>query len=98
MAAGTRNIIFLFSIIAVVLLVVKFRKSDAPWSRSIKGFVIAAVLVISIRMALVVITPDIFGDTLLFTLPEIDLPSVFAGVKLGGEIKANTVYFAFQEG
>jgi len=82
----------------VVLLVVKFRKSDAPWSRSIKGFVIAAVLVISIRMALVVITPDIFGDTLLFTLPEIDLPSVFAGVKLGGEIKANTVYFAFQEG
>ena len=92
MAAGTTNPVFLISIIAVVLLVVSFRKSDAPWSRSIKGFLIV------IRLFLVIITPDIFGDTLLFTLPEVDLPSVFAGVKLGGEIKANTVYYAFQEG
>ena len=98
MAAGTTNPIFLVSIIAVVLLVVKFRKSDAPWARSIKGYLIAAGFVIAIRMFLVIITPDIFGDTLLFTLPEIDLPSFFAGVKLGGEIKANTVYYAFQEG
>ena len=98
MAAGTTNPIFLLSIISVVLLVVKFRKSDAPWSKSIKGFLIAAILIVFIRIFLVVITPDIFGDTLLFTLPEIDLPSVFTGVKLGGDIKANTVYYAFQEG
>ena len=97
-AAGTTNPIFLISIIAVVLLVVKFRKSDAPWSKSIKGFLIVGFLIILIRLILVVITPDIFGDTLLFTLPEIALPSLFAGLKLGGEIKANTVYFAFKEG
>ena len=98
MAAGTTNPIFLISIIIVALLVVKYRKSDAPWSKSIKGYLIAACFVLVIRILLVVITPDIFGDTLLFTLPKIELPSVFAGVKLGGEIKANTVYFAFQEG
>ncbi len=98
MAAGTKNPIFLLSIISVVLLVVRFRKSDAPWSKSIKGYLFAAGFVIIFRILLVIITPDIFGDTLLFTLPEIDLPSFFAGVKLGGEIKANTVFFAFQEG
>ena len=68
------------------------------WSRSIKGYLIAAGLVIVIRLFLEIITPDIFGDTLLFTLPQIDLPSFFVGVKLGGEIKANTVVYAFQEG
>ena len=98
MAAGTTNPIYLISIIFVVLMVVHYRKSDAPWSRSIKGFLVIASLIIFIRVSLIVITPDIFGDTLLFTLPEIDLPSVFAGVKLGGEIKANTLYFAFKEG
>ncbi|MDA2977716.1 MAG: hypothetical protein O3B81_02965, partial [Actinomycetota bacterium] len=57
-AAGTTNPIFLISIIAVVLLVVKFRKSDAPWSKSIKGFLIVGFLIILIRLILVVITPD----------------------------------------
>jgi energy-coupling factor transport system permease protein len=98
MAAGTTNPIFLISIICVVLLVVKYRKSDAPWSRSIKGFIFLATAVITLRLLLVVITPDIFGDTLLFKLPEVNLPSFFVGVKLGGEIKANTVYFAFMQG
>jgi energy-coupling factor transport system permease protein len=97
-AAGTTNPIYLFSIIFVVLLVVNFRKSDAPWSKSIKGFIYAGILIVVIRTFLVIITPDIFGDYLLFTLPEIQLPSIFAGIKLGGAIKANTLYFAFKQG
>ena len=97
-AAGTTNPIYLFSIIFVVLLVVKYRKSDAPWSKSIKGFIYAGILIIVIRTFLVIITPDIFGDTVLFTLPQIDLPSIFAGIKIGGAIKANTLYFSFKQG
>ena len=97
-AAGTTNPIYLFSIIFVVLIVVNFRKSDAPWSKSIKGFIYAGILIVVIRTFLVIITPDIFGDYLLFTLPEIQLPSIFAGIKLGGAIKANTLYFAFKQG
>lgn len=97
-AAGTTNPIYLFSIIFIVLFVVYHRKSDAPWSRSIKGFIYVAILIVVVRTFLVIITPDIFGDTVLFTLPEINLPSIFAGMKLGGEIKANTLYFAFKQG
>jgi len=97
-AAGTTNPIYLFSIILVVLLVVKYRKSDAPWSKSIKGFIYAGILIVVIRTFLVIVTPDIFGDTLLFTLPEIQLPSIFAGIKIGGSIKANTLYFSFKQG
>ncbi len=97
-AAGTTNPIYLFSIIFIVLFVVYYRKSDAPWSKSIKGFIYAAILIVVLRTFLVIITPDIFGETVLFTLPEINLPSVFAGMKLGGEIKANTLYFAFKQG
>jgi len=98
MAASTTNPFLLLSIIAVVLLVVRNRKSDAPWSGSIKGYLIAAGLVVFIRMILVFITPDIFGDTTLLMLPEIKLPSFFAGVKLGGALKANTLLYAFEEG
>ncbi len=97
-AAGTTNPIYLFSIILVVLLVVKYRKSDAPWSKSIKGFIYLGILIVVIRTFLVIITPDIFGDYVLFTLPEIQLPSIFAGIKIGGAIKANTLYFAFKQG
>ncbi len=97
-AAGTTNPIYLISIIFVVLLVVKYRKSDAPWSKSIKGFIYAGILIVIIRTFLVIITPDIFGDFVLFTIPEIQLPSIFAGIKIGGAIKANTLYFAFTQG
>ena len=98
-AAGrTQNPVPLLLILVVTGFVVAARRSDAPWARSYGAFLKLALLLILVRIlfqALLSTTSQ--GPTVLFTLPEVPVPSG-TGIKLGGEVTLEAVLTALYEG
>jgi energy-coupling factor transport system permease protein len=84
---------FLLALIAVVAcVVVSARRSSAPWARSITFFLRVGVLVIVIRIGIEIL----FGQRgipglVLFTLPEVPLPSWAAAVSIGGPVTLESI-------
>ena len=73
-------------IIVVLALLVKFYKSDGPWSKSFNWAAKLAIAVIAFRLFIaVVIGVPVPGRT-IFTLPNIPLPHWMAGITLGGQV------------
>jgi energy-coupling factor transport system permease protein len=90
-ATRTTNPLLLGLIAAVAAFVVSARRSAAPWSRSIVFFFRMGVVVIVIRVAVQIIFGDRLPGHVLFTLPEIPLPSWAAGVSIGGQVTAESI-------
>ena len=88
---------FLLALIGVVAcVVVSARRSSAPWSRSIAFFLRVGVLVIVIRIVIEIL----FGQRgipghVLFTLPQVPLPSWAAAVSIGGPVTLESILNAF---
>ena len=88
---------FLLALIGVVAcVVVSARRSSAPWSRSITFFLRVGLLVIVIRIAIEIL----FGQRgvpghVLFTLPQVPLPSWAAAVSIGGPVTLESILDAF---
>ena len=98
-ASRTANPVVLVLVLAVSGLVVAARRSDAPWGSSYAAFLKLSLVIIGVRIVLQsVLSSSAQGVTVLFTLPEIPLPAVFAGLKLGGVVTAEAVLRAFYEG
>ncbi len=91
---------FLLALIGVVAcVVVSTRRSSAPWSRSITFFLRIGVLVIVVR----VVIEMLFGQRglpghVVFTLPQVPLPSWAAAVSVGGPVSVESLLVAFVEG
>ncbi len=91
---------FLLALIGVVAcVVVSVRRSSAPWSRSIAFFLRVGVLVIVIRVVIEIL----FGQRgvpghVLFTLPQVPLPSWAVAVSIGGPVTFESILNAFVEG
>ncbi|MBW1596551.1 energy-coupling factor transporter transmembrane component T [Streptomyces sp. JJ38] len=98
-ASRTTNPVLLALLVAVAGYVVAVRRTDAPWARSYGVFLLLglAVLVARLLFALVLGSP-VGGTTVLFTLPEIPLPEWAQGVRIGGRVTAEGMYFAFRDG
>jgi len=98
-ASRTTNPVVLLLVLAVSGLVVAARRSDAPWGSSYAAFLKLSLVVIAVRVVLqAVLSSSAQGVTVLFTLPEVPLPEMFAGLKLGGVVTAEAVLRAFYEG
>ena len=97
-ASRTTNPLLLGLIIAVAGYVVAARRPQAPWSRSFAVFLRIGLIVIAIRMVFQAIVSAPIGTTVLVTLPSLTLPDLFAGVRLGGAITAESMLAAFYEG
>jgi energy-coupling factor transport system permease protein len=98
-ASRTTNPVVLALVLVVSGLVVAARRSDAPWGNAYAAFLKLALLIIAIRIVLqAVLSSGAQGVTVLFTLPEVPLPELFAGLKLGGVVTAEAVLRAFYEG
>jgi len=88
---------FLLALIGVVAcVVVSARRSSAPWSRSITFFLRVGLLVIVIRIAIEIL----FGQRgvpghVLFTVPQVPLPSWAAAVSIGGPVTLESILDAF---
>src|SRR5687768_5390320 len=97
-ASRTQNPVPLLLILVVTGFVVAARRSNAPWAKSYGAFLKLALIVIAIRIVFqAVLSSGSQGPTVLFTLPEIPIPSD-TGIKLGGIVSLEAVLRAFYEG
>lgn len=90
---GTTNPLLLTLIAAAMVAVVLLRRSDAPWARSVRAYLVLAAFVIGIRLFFQILIGGKTGVTVLFTLPEVALPDWAAGIRLGGAVTAEAVAF-----
>ena len=97
-ASRTTNPLLLGLIIAVAAFVVSERKSDAPWARGFRGYLIAGLAVLGLRIVYRILFGGDYGDHVLITLPEIPLPDWAVGIRLGGAITAESVLAAAYDG
>ncbi len=91
-ASGTTNPLLLGLLVAVVLLVVVVNDPDGL--RSIRLYLWLAVAVVLIRVAFRVVLGASSVGTVLFILPEVPLPDLAAGIRLGGPVTLEGVLAA----
>lgn len=97
-ASRTTNPLTLLVLAGSVALVVAFRRTDAPWARGFGTYIKLALLVIVIRVVLRIFFGAQHGDTVLFTLPELDLPDAAAGIRIGGPVTLEGLLAALYDG
>ena len=99
-ASRTTNPLLLALILAVAGIVVAARRTEAPWARAFKWYLLLGLVVIAIRVAFrIVLGADLGADEhVLFTVPRVPLPSFLAGVELGGPVSAQSVLAAAYDG
>jgi energy-coupling factor transport system permease protein len=97
-ASRTLNPIVLAAIIAVAGLVVAARRSDTPWARSFRAFLVLGVFVLGIRLLFEVLFAAPVPGTTLLSLPELTLPGWMAGARLGGEVTLEALVAALYAG
>lgn len=85
-ASMTTNPLLLALVLGVVWLVVLARRSDSPWARAFRIYVLLAVVIVLVRLVLHVLVGFKYGDHRLFVLPSVDLPGWAAGINLLGPV------------
>lgn len=85
-------------IIAIVLFVVARRRSDAPWALSFRLYVYVAAFIVAMRVFFRILIGGQDGGHILFTLPEIPLPDIAAGITLLGPTSAEELLGGFYDG
>ncbi|HXQ76464.1 MAG TPA: energy-coupling factor transporter transmembrane component T [Acidimicrobiales bacterium] len=97
----TTNPILLFLVLGVLALAVANRRSDAPWARAFKYYLVLALTVVAIRVVFRTVfggDVDVPGATVLFRLPHVPLPSWAAGLQLGGPVTLGGTIGALDDG
>ena len=97
-ASRTTNPLLLGLIIAVAAFVVSERRSDAPWARGFRGYLIAGLVIVALRVVYRILFGGDYGDHVLMTLPRIPLPAWAVGITLGGAITAESILAAAYDG
>jgi energy-coupling factor transport system permease protein len=97
-ASLTTNPLLLLLLLAVLTLVVTARRGDSPFARAFRYYLILGGIIIAIRVVLYVLVGLKTGTILLFTLPELELPSWAAGITLGGPVYLEGLLRAMTEG
>lgn len=98
-ASRTTNPLLLALVVAVAGLVVASRRGDAPWAFAFKFYLWAGLFVVVSRVVFrIVFGGGDDGGHVLFTLPEIPLPSRAAGIHLLGPVSAEHVLGGLYDG
>jgi energy-coupling factor transport system permease protein len=97
-ASRTTNPLLLVLLLAVVALVVVARRSDSPWSNGFGLYVVAALVVIGVRVVFRMLLDGQHGEHVLFRLPEVPLPDAAAGIRLGGPVSLEGMLAAVYDG
>ncbi|MEY3734476.1 MAG: hypothetical protein RL347_1835 [Actinomycetota bacterium] len=97
-ASRTTNPLLLLLIVAVAAYVVAARRTPSPWARSFSVFLKLGLVIIAIRVVFQAIVAAPIGTTVVFTLPALTLPEVFAGVRLGGPVTLESLVAALYDG
>ncbi|MBV7698461.1 energy-coupling factor transporter transmembrane component T [Streptomyces sp. TRM70350] len=98
-ATRTTNPLLLTLLLTVSAYVVITRRPHTPWSRSYGAFVKLALAVLLIRLLFAItLGSPLPGTHTVLTLPEVPLPDWAQGIRLGGEVTAETLVFALYDG
>jgi energy-coupling factor transport system permease protein len=97
-ASRTSNPLLLGLIVAVVAFVVSARRTEAPWAKGFKAYLWFGLIIIGTRLAFRLLLDGQYGAHVLFRLPELALPSVAAGVRIGGAVSVEGLLAAFYDG
>jgi energy-coupling factor transport system permease protein len=99
-ASRTTNPLLLVLVISVAGIVVAARRTEAPWARAFKLYLLLGLVVIAFRVSFRVLLGGEIGsgEHVLFTVPHIPLPGFMSGVRLGGAVSADSVVAASYDG
>lgn len=99
-ASRTTNPVLLLAIVAVAAWVVGARRSDAPWSRAFRYYLLAGAVVVALRVVFrIVFGGGLAGGdrTVLLHLPRIPLPGG-GGIALLGDVTASSLLAGMYDG
>ena len=96
----TTNPLLLAVVLAMLAYVVAARRTDAPWARAFRFYLVAALVVMAIRVVFRSVFATGFAPTdhILFVLPQVHLPHWYAGVRLGGPVSLEATLAAASDG
>ena len=96
----TTNPLLLILMVAVLAFVVAHRRSNAPWARAFRYYVIAAGLVVVSRIVFrcVFSSGITASDHIILHLPHIPTPSWYAGIQIGGPVSLEATLSAAVDG
>jgi len=97
-ASRTTNPLLLALMLAVVSVVVVVRRSDAPWARAYRLYLVLGAVIIVLRVVLHITVGFKYGDHVLLRLPEVPLPEWAAGIQVGGTVYLEGLLGAFFQG
>lgn len=97
-ASRTTDPLLLALVLSTVALVVSRRRSDAPWARGFRFYLMLGVVVVGIRVLFRMLLDGQSGATVLFTLPELPLPEAAAGIRIGGPVSLEGILAAVYDG
>jgi energy-coupling factor transport system permease protein len=97
-ASHTTNPWLLLTTVAVACHVVVARRSDAPWAMSFRLYLYLAGFIVVVRMLFRFVFGGAEGSTIILRLPEIPLPAWAAGIRLLGDVSAESVLGGLYDG
>ncbi|HZG96721.1 MAG TPA: energy-coupling factor transporter transmembrane component T [Nocardioidaceae bacterium] len=96
-ASRTINPLLLGAIFAIAVWVVLARRTDAPWARAFRFYLIAAAVVVTLRVLFRVLFAGGGTGTILLNLPRVPLPAG-TGISLLGDVTLEAVLGGFYDG
>lgn len=97
-ASRTTNPLILAMILGVACAVVLARRGDAPWAMAFRLYVYVGAFIVGMRVAFRIVFGAGDVGRVLFTLPEIPLPDIVAGIRLFGPVTAESLLGGFYDG
>ncbi|MEU8416374.1 energy-coupling factor transporter transmembrane component T [Amycolatopsis japonica] len=97
-ATRTTNPWLLLTIVAVAGYVVVARRSEAPWALAFRLYLYLGAFIVAIRVFFRVVFGGGEGATIILRLPEIPLPEWAAGIRLFGDVSAESLLGGLYDG
>ncbi|WP_410599267.1 energy-coupling factor transporter transmembrane component T [Amycolatopsis sp. lyj-90] len=97
-ATRTTNPWLLLTIVAVAGYVVVARRSEAPWALAFRLYLYLGAFIVAIRVFFRIVFGGAEGSTIVLRLPEIPLPEWAAGIRLFGDVSAESLLGGLYDG
>ena len=97
-ASFTINPLLLLTVVAVATTVVMARRSDQPWARSFRIYVVIGAVILVMRVLFRVVIGDGGAGTVLIDLPEVPLPDWVLGIHLLGPVTREALLAGLYDG
>ena len=97
-ASLTTNPLVLLLLVGAATVVVMARRSDQPWARSFRLYVLVGVVIVVVRVVFRLLFGGGYDGRVLLDLPAIPLPDWVAGITLLGPVTQQALLAGFYDG